>query len=853
MIKVKYLYTFVLLLSLVMIICDVQASEKIGLSVKKTRTVKTQTISKTQTKPLVTTKQKAVPAIKIITPVIKQKPVRAPRLLKLISPNGGEKLKINSTWKIKWNQNEVKERISIILMQGRKTVTVIARNIKPSVSGFSWRISGRPGSKIVPGENYIIKLSTVDKKITDQSDQPFFIVKSSSANRFSGLHPQTTRRNLQKLPVKTESLKTRNSQNDISPSPPGTTKLSADAKTGHDGKLTLAAKQTMRAVKFAPKVPAHSPVPLILTDNGVRILTPGSSDKYYRGATINIRYQITNDDFSGEEISFTAMNAAGIVVGTTTVSINTNPAPLDLRNNANPGKEYFIMASAEGSPAAISGDSDFFEIQAIGEGHTSSSSPYVRLLSPKGHDYLPLAESQFSVRWRFYGPLEDYPRNWEIEGFHPGEERPVFRRALRCTRPHDEPAADAYGYPSRTCENDVGPIPGGDYILRIHGGEFTDQTRGTFHSGITREWPLIQIFSPTPGRGDFVFMDEMFPLSWTVTPLEAAVEIEIKKGNVVIETRIVTSNSSDCYSPEGVATHCTIEANIPKGSGEGNDYTVVIKSRTHSDAHAESGPFTVRNPPGAPTDPNAIDFYLLGLRVREDGHLDVRVRVLPPTSSLLRSAIRARYTLPFLVRLSSSASGHRVDRDVPTSVGEYWIDLGHINRFSSNEERRLASTRMAIDINVLVNITPNVVTETSYNNNDVTVRSRWLKNPITIATDPLDKFSYNASLNRITGAVFINNYGYNPASVIMHVRQKFTNGGHRDLGQREFTIPPPGPGHLFYHRENEVFVAPIHRPELRPGRIELIFSGDCYIINKSERTLSMPFQSNEPNTGRLGE
>jgi hypothetical protein len=364
-------------------------------------------------------------------------------------------------------------------------------------------------------------------------------------------------------------------------------------------KRTLGKKRAT-LVQKPEMVPKHR-------DDGIRVFRPREGDVFHRGGSISINYRFSWDDVAAEgDIYFRLIsedeNVGSVLIQPLSAPHYHTDLPLGEYNEvlievheSFPYGEYHIFAIHFDSGAE--GESDVFSIQGIGEGSASDISQHIRLLSPKGGDHLSL-ESMLVVRWKYYGPLEDFPRGWRVEGRRPGEEAPTFTSTFRCQRPTDEPAAFVLGYPTRTCSELVGDIPDGDYILRIIGGSFSAETEGTFHAGVDEYWPHIELFNPTPGSGDVVFKGDNIQVKFSVRPDDAPVVLRIKKGEVTVYSDNVNpSSSSGCGDAEFDSRLCEKTIPINDSFETGRDYKVVVSSRHHSEARMERGIFSILDRP----------------------------------------------------------------------------------------------------------------------------------------------------------------------------------------------------------------------------------------------------------------
>lgn len=629
---------------------------------------------------------------------------------------------------------------------------------------------------------------------------------------------------------------------------------------------------TMRSKIKLPAGTGHPVVPFLL-DSGILIVTPASGDVVHRGQTLHIQYRYTREGAAEGEIVFSLLRRSNYTELATITQDNGSPGitegdglheidfPIPSRNTLQYADDYIIRADHSGSGAF--GISDMFAIRPIdmltlqligdGGGFGGVGRPCINLLSPKG-EHFHFTTGSVTVRWRYHGPLEDCPHTWHIEFTHPGQSTPAFTRTSYCMDHTDEPAADAYSYPTRTCE-EVLLIDNGSYNLKISGGSLTDETDHPFHVGCDREWPNIQVFNPTPRAGGWLFKGDPITVHWSVSPPDATVFIKIEKDGrtLLFDGESGAPGFSGCEPVADGDTFRTCQKtySMPADFEPGTDYKIVIGSgffRTR--ARVESGPFRILEPPlESHTQPDAVDFIIGNrLHVREDGHLEVVVWVQPGTESSPPDS----YTLPFLVghNFSGEATpgGTRVERSVPSSSGSHLIDLGHINRFITAAERR--SYEFA-NFTVRVNLPP-VVEERDYENNlqtnDCPIRHTSVGLTLTSA-DIIYFNSLSPDLGNLTPCrMWFINHGYAPATgriqVIQYARDvpgELYDGSEERivLGSREITLAPTRRGYQLV----SIFGHGVSLPQGRNGEIEVIFYGNLGVY---QDTVRIPFQYRRP-------
>ena len=98
------------------------------------------------------------------------------KLIKVIFPNGGEKLEIGKGYRIQWESKKV-SKVDIDLLRGKVVVLNIAKGISSSDgsnNAFTWTLEK---GKVSPGGYYFIQVKdSDDSKTVDRSDKPFSII-----------------------------------------------------------------------------------------------------------------------------------------------------------------------------------------------------------------------------------------------------------------------------------------------------------------------------------------------------------------------------------------------------------------------------------------------------------------------------------------------------------------------------------------------------------------------------------------------------------------------------------------------------------------------------------------------------
>lgn len=99
-----------------------------------------------------------------------------PSQLKIIAPNGNEKITIGSKFQIKWETSGFRANINIILKNNKRQIGTIARNLNASTHLYLWEVGKQLGNRIIPGSSYTIEIKDAVGQSVDISDKPFTIL-----------------------------------------------------------------------------------------------------------------------------------------------------------------------------------------------------------------------------------------------------------------------------------------------------------------------------------------------------------------------------------------------------------------------------------------------------------------------------------------------------------------------------------------------------------------------------------------------------------------------------------------------------------------------------------------------------
>jgi hypothetical protein len=98
----------------------------------------------------------------------------APAFIKMLSPNGGEKLYLDSTYIIRWQSN-INDSLNIKLLEGNNIVSVIGDSLSHGTNAFLWKIP----KNLKQDSSYKIQVSGISNNgLYDLSDATFTISSS---------------------------------------------------------------------------------------------------------------------------------------------------------------------------------------------------------------------------------------------------------------------------------------------------------------------------------------------------------------------------------------------------------------------------------------------------------------------------------------------------------------------------------------------------------------------------------------------------------------------------------------------------------------------------------------------------
>jgi hypothetical protein len=129
-------------------------------------------------------------ALIIATTITDTQARRRPESIRVLYPNGEEKIPIGSTYQIRWSANDI-DRVTIQLLDVKRTVGTIARNIQADTSHYNWKVGAILKDKVKPGDNYKIVITASGQILNDESDQYFSITSADSRKKIAPLKPMT--------------------------------------------------------------------------------------------------------------------------------------------------------------------------------------------------------------------------------------------------------------------------------------------------------------------------------------------------------------------------------------------------------------------------------------------------------------------------------------------------------------------------------------------------------------------------------------------------------------------------------------------------------------------------------------
>ncbi|MCB2215161.1 MAG: hypothetical protein KQH59_03785 [Desulfobulbaceae bacterium] len=622
---------------------------------------------------------------------------------------------------------------------------------------------GKPGSQftvVIPGE----LAKRVPVAITvNSNDSVFELDKNNNTDQTilgpSAAQPQTGTR--------LDSVRQKNATDRLHPASSQITTGSNAGKDSNRNHRTRPRPQLgLNHALPTPQTTVPEATPKML-DLGIEITSPSGSDTFLRGRSIPIRYRFSRPVAPGGSVVFSAIRT-GVGGEEATMSIrNDNPpgpgdpyreVQLQLPADAPTGLYLLSVSHADSAAAGLSDmfhvtSLDAYEVggddEAIGDGGGFGGSgeagfhftpfevveivgddppigdggafggpgaPTLSLVTPRAGSHIVESERDGRLRmdlsWRYHGPLASLPEHWQMELIDPTTDEVVRSENLACLEARDSPASETQPLPSRTCQASyVDDTLSGSYRLRISGAGLEAETAGIIHWGVDVDRPFISLYT----HPRIIIQGEQIPVNFQFRPARSDIVIELFRDGERAYTHVVPRLSCgilDETDVNGYGTSDWCEHDIATDTLEPgiNNYLLVVRSLT-TGVGREAGPFSIQEPPFSETDENSADFRLAGLRVSEEGLVQVYTAITPAaTGGRVLS-----YRLAFLVGKTDEPGRYqRVERNVPASGG--WVDLGHINGFTTAEDRA-AHSQLAFT--VIVN-QPVEIVEPTYDNNRTT-------------------------------------------------------------------------------------------------------------------------------------
>jgi len=121
-----------------------------------------------------------VVSISGFTQTFQQVKPRTIKMLKLLKPNGGEKLTIGLPYKITWQAAGLKNNVKLSLWRNGSRIAGIKKDLSPGIGYFEWKAGSHDTGIAEPGSGYTIKIMEQggdDSKAADSSDFPFTLQK----------------------------------------------------------------------------------------------------------------------------------------------------------------------------------------------------------------------------------------------------------------------------------------------------------------------------------------------------------------------------------------------------------------------------------------------------------------------------------------------------------------------------------------------------------------------------------------------------------------------------------------------------------------------------------------------------
>ncbi len=110
--------------------------------------------------------------------------------VKILAPNGNEKIRIGGVFRIKWSARNPKESADVELTRKGRPVAVIGRNVSLSSGNMNWKVETKTSTGLKPGSGYKIVLKSRTGRVLDESDRPFTLIAAGKRESLKTATPK---------------------------------------------------------------------------------------------------------------------------------------------------------------------------------------------------------------------------------------------------------------------------------------------------------------------------------------------------------------------------------------------------------------------------------------------------------------------------------------------------------------------------------------------------------------------------------------------------------------------------------------------------------------------------------------
>jgi len=102
--------------------------------------------------------------------------------LKVVYPNGGEKLVLGTNVNIRWTAIGVTQKVMLVLIKDGSRLGIIAEDLVAGGSPYQWNVGQHQRGTAPAGDGYQVRVRTMDDALGDISNDPFSLLAAEGAS-----------------------------------------------------------------------------------------------------------------------------------------------------------------------------------------------------------------------------------------------------------------------------------------------------------------------------------------------------------------------------------------------------------------------------------------------------------------------------------------------------------------------------------------------------------------------------------------------------------------------------------------------------------------------------------------------